>query len=102
MWLETVIVVEAAMAFSLSGVNVALLLRALAATRGAARRAAVVVLACVCGAQALEALLFLWQGEASGAGWSAAAVLLVRTALLVSTALISLLLTRALVLSHRG
>ena len=41
--------------------------------------------------------LFLWQGETSATdGWSAAALIVVRTALATSTGLISLLLVRGL------
>ncbi len=96
MWLETVLLIEAAAAFWLSVLNVALLVRVISRTRGQARRAAAVVLACVCGGQAMEALLFLWQGDTAPHGWSAVALVLVRTALMVSTASISLLLLRAL------
>jgi hypothetical protein len=96
-WLETVVLIEAAVAFWLSALNALLLGRTASQSRGRARRAAAVVLACVCGGQALEALLFLWLGETSGTGgWPQAALLLVRTALLVSTGLISLLLVRGL------
>ena len=97
MWLETVVLIEAATAFWLSCLNVLLLGSVVAGSLGGARRAAASVLACVCAGQAMEALLFLWLGEASGTGgWPAAALLLVRTALLVSTGLISLLLARGL------
>ena len=98
MWLETVLLVEAAAAFWLSGLNVTLLGRVAASARGRPRRAAALVLACVCGGQAMEALLFLWLGGATSAtgAWPAAALLVVRTALVVSSALISLLLARAL------
>jgi hypothetical protein len=96
-WLETVVLIEAAAAFWLSALNVTLLGRVVSEAEGRARRAAAVTLACVCGGQAMEALLFLWLGDTSPAdGWSAAALLIVRTALVVSTALISLLLVRGL------
>jgi hypothetical protein len=96
-WLETVVLIEAAAAFWLSGLNVLLLGRAIAMSRGRARRAAALVLACVCAGQAMEAQLFLWLSDSSGAGgWPAAALQHVRTALLVSTGLISLLLVRGL------
>jgi hypothetical protein len=44
----------------------------------------------------MEALLFLWLGGQTSAadGWAAAALLVVRTALMASTALVSLLLVR--------
>lgn len=97
MWLETVLLIEAAAAFWLSALNVLLLWRVLSRARSRGRAAAAAALTCVCGAQSLEALLFLWLGEASeGDSWSAAAMLAVRTALAVSTALISLLLLRGL------
>jgi hypothetical protein len=96
-WLETVLLIEVAAAFWLSALNVALLSRVIGSERARARRTAAFVLACVCGGQALEAVLFLWQGEASSTegGLSGAALLLVRTALLASTALVSALLLRA-------
>ena len=97
MWLETVILIEAGAAFWLSTLNVMLLALAASEAGSRARRAAAIVLACVCGGQALEALVFLWQGETSTRdGWSAAALLVVRTALMASTASISLLLVRGL------
>ena len=97
MWLETVLLIEVAVAFWLSALNVALLVRVLSAQQGRPRRTAAVVLACVCGAQAMEALLFLWLDGAAGAtqAWQAAALLAVRTGLLLSTALVSVLLLRA-------
>jgi hypothetical protein len=95
-WLETVLLIEAATAFWLSALNVALLLRVVSAARGPARRAAAIVLAWACAGQAMEALLFLWLGDVSVSGaWPAMALLAVRTALVVSTALIALLLVRA-------
>ena len=96
MWLETVLLIEAAAAFWLSALNVALLGRVISAARERPRRVAAFVLGCVCAGQAMEALLFLWLGGATAATgeWPAAALLVVRTALVVSTALISLLLVR--------
>jgi hypothetical protein len=94
-WLETVLAIEAAAAFWLSSLNVALLLRVVAATAGRARRMAALVLTCVCGGHAMEAVVFLALAEPGSEGWSGAAVLLVRTALLASAALIALLLLRA-------
>ena len=97
MWLETVILIEAGAAFWLAALNVMLLGRAASGARSRARRVAAVALACVSGGQAMEALLFLWQGETSATdGWSAAALIVVRTALATSTGLISLLLVRGL------
>ncbi len=97
MWLETVLLIEAAAAFWLSALNVALLSRVLSTTHGQARRAAAVVLASVCLGQAMEALLFLWVGDTSVRGaWPALALLVVRTALVLSTGLIALLLVRSL------
>jgi apolipoprotein N-acyltransferase len=94
-WLETVLLIEAAAAFWLSVLNVAFLGRVISAARGVARRAGAVVLACVCAGQGMEALLFLWLGDTSPNGWQAVALLMVRTVLLVSMGLISLLLLRA-------
>jgi hypothetical protein len=69
----------------------------ISAEKTKARRTAAIVLAFVCGGQAIEGLHFLWlTGEAAATeGLPAAALLLVRTALLASTALVSALLLRA-------
>ena len=79
MWLEAVLLIEAAAGFWLSALNVALLWRVVTSAPARPRRTAAAALACVCGGQALEALLFLWLGDASASdGWSAAALLGVR------------------------
>lgn len=98
MWLETVLLIEAAVAFWLSVLNVLLLLLGVIfPARTRARRIAATVLASVCAAQAMEALLFLWLGETSATdAWPNVALLVVRTSLLASIALISLLLARGL------
>jgi hypothetical protein len=100
-WLETVLLTEAATAFWLSALNLALLVRVLSGEARRARRVAALVLGGVCAGQAMEALAFLWLGGPSSAedGWSAGALLLVRTALLLSTASTSVLLLRG---SSRG
>jgi hypothetical protein len=99
-WLETLLLIEAAVAFWLSALNLALLTRVVGATRQPARRTAAVVLAGVCAGQAVEALAFMWFGAATTASdGAAAAILVVRTALIASTGSISVLLLRA---SSRG
>lgn len=101
MWLESVMVFEAAAAFWLSVLNVGLLTRVARAEARRPRRTAAIVLGCACAGQAMEALGFLWLGGPATAagGWPVAALLLVRTALLTSTGLLSALLLRA---SSRG
>lgn len=95
MWLETVMAIQAVAAFWLSSLNVALLWRVVVASSGPARRAAALVLTCVCGGHAMEAVVFLALAEPASDGLSALAVLLVRTVLLTSAALITALLLRA-------
>jgi hypothetical protein len=97
MWLETVVLIEAMGAFWLSILNVLVLARMVAPAKRSARRVAALVLAFVCAGQAMEALLFLSQGEASPASAALTlALLVVRSALVVSAALVSLLLLRGL------
>jgi hypothetical protein len=97
-WLETVVLIESALAFWLASLNVLLLTKVAREARGRARRAGATVLACVCAGQAMEALLFLWLGDTAGQGWPGVALLMVRTALMASMGLISLLLARGLTL----
>ena len=96
MWLETVVLIEAALAFWLASLNVLLLMKVAREARGRARRGGATALACVCAGQSMEAVLFLWLGDATGQGWPAVALLMVRTALMASMGLISLLLARGL------
>ena len=101
MWLEAILSIEAAAAFWLSAVNLTLLVRVLSGEARRAHRVAALVLGGVCAGQAMEALAFLWLGGPSSAedGWSAGTLLLVRTALLLSTGSTSALLLRG---SSRG
>jgi hypothetical protein len=97
-WLETLVLIEAAAAFWLASLNVLWLTKVARSARGPARRAGAMALACVCGGHAMEALAFLWLGDTTGRGWPAVALVIVRTALTASMGLISLLLARAQIL----
>lgn len=100
MWLETVILTEAMAVLWLSATNLALAGGIALEARGRARRIAALTLVLLSAAQAMEALLFLWLGPSSlPDGRTLIAVGAVRTAILVSAAVLALLLVRARV--HR-
>jgi hypothetical protein len=92
------VLIEAAAAFWLATLNVLLLTSVALAAHGRPRRFAAGSLACVCAGLALEALLFLGYGDTAVSGWQGPALVTVRTALMASMGLISLLLVRALTL----
>jgi hypothetical protein len=96
-WIETVLLVEAAMGLCLSALNVGLLMPEVRHARSRARSVAALALAGVCAGQALEALLFLVLDGPSSAGgaWAGVALVCVRSLLSGSSMLISILLVRA-------
>ena len=97
-WLELLISIEAGSDFVVSALNGLYFLRYSLETSVTARRVGAAALALICGALALEAVVFL---SASPADWStasatrSAALVAVRSVLLLSTVLISLLIGRS-------
>jgi hypothetical protein len=95
-WLEAFLIMEAAGAFLLAGLNALLVARLASRARTHSRRVGAWALAGLCGALQLEALLFLalaWPARPEGA-LAVVAMLLMRTAMLLSSAFLSLLLLR--------
>ncbi|HEX5369790.1 MAG TPA: hypothetical protein VFY10_10295, partial [Dehalococcoidia bacterium] len=88
-WLEIVLLMEAAGSFLVSGLNAMWLAGMALRARTRPRRVGVSALALVCGAMALEALLFLALSQPPRSGVASAATLIVRTTLLLSSALIA-------------
>lgn len=86
----------AAIAFWLATLNGFVLLRHGLAARNRARRLGAHVLAAVCGGLSLEALLFLLLATPADEGAALAALLLARTALLLSSGALAVLLLRGL------
>jgi hypothetical protein len=95
-WLDLWVLVAAGIDFVAAGSNCAYLLRWAAATTTRARRLGAGALALVNAGLALEAMAFLWLAAPASAGPAShtAAVVLVRIALLASSALFSVLLLR--------
>ncbi len=96
-WLDSVLYGEAGLTFVLSGLNSASMtgLAARAVSRG--RRAGAAALAFVCAGVALEALAFLALAEPASTATpvAAGALLVVRTLLLASTAVMTALVLRS-------
>jgi hypothetical protein len=96
-WLDSILFGEASMTFMLSGMNTGSM--ASLATRAASRsrRVAASALAFVCAGVAVESLAFLALAPAAStlSPGAAAAMVLVRTLLLGSTAMLAVLVLRA-------
>ena len=95
-WLDLWVLVAAGIDFVAAGANCAYLLRWAHAATTPARRLGAAALALVNAGLALEALAFLWLAAPASEGSTSqtAAVVLVRAALLASSALIGVLLLR--------
>jgi len=95
-WLDLWVLVAAGIDFVAAGSNCAYLLRWAVAATTPARRLGAAALALVNAGLALEAMAFLWLAAPASAGSASqtAAVVLVRIALLASSALFSVLLLR--------
>ena len=95
-WLDLWVLVAAGIDFVAAGSNCAYLLRWAQAATSPARRLGAAALALVNAGLALEAMAFLWLAAPASAGSASqtAAVVLVRIALLASSALFSVLLLR--------
>jgi hypothetical protein len=93
-WLDVVTSIEAGAGFILASFSAAYLLRLAGGLESRARRIGAAALAVVSGGLALEAVLFLGQAPVDGSLPRSAAVLVVRSALLISAALIAGLILR--------
>jgi hypothetical protein len=95
-WLDLWVSVTAAVDFVAAGANCAYLVRWAGAASTAARRLGAGALALVNAAMALEAIAFIWLAAPASEGTpsQAAAVVLVRLALLAASGLVSVLLLR--------
>ncbi|MPZ48342.1 MAG: hypothetical protein GEU75_03355 [Dehalococcoidia bacterium] len=101
-WLDLLVSIEAGGDFILASLNCLYFLKYAAATRSPSRRLGAGALASLQGSLALEALLFLSQAPSGAQSWTrAVALVTVRSALLASTALVSLLIRRHLWLTRR-
>jgi hypothetical protein len=95
-WLETFVFVEASAGFVLASMNCRHLLGYARAARTAARRGGAAALALVSGALSLEALVFLaWPVIETSPQLRDASVVAVRSALLLASAVVSVLLLRS-------
>ena len=95
-WLDLWVLVAAAIDFVAAGSNCVYLVRWIGAATTPGRRLGAAALALVNAGLALEAMAFLWLAAPASAGPAShtAAVVLVRIALLASSALFSVLLLR--------
>jgi hypothetical protein len=93
-WLEVLISVEAVLTFLFAGLSGLLLTEVARSVSTASRRLAAGVLGFVCACLALEALLFLLLAASPDGTGHTAAVLILRSGLLASSALVFLLLVR--------
>jgi hypothetical protein len=95
-WLEMLISVEAVLTFLFAGLSGLLLTEVARSVRTASRRLAACVLGFVCACLALEALLFLLLPAPPDGVGHTAALLVLRSGLLASSALVFLLLVRGI------
>ena len=95
-WLDLWVLIAAGIDFVAAGANCAYLVRWAQLATTPARRLGAAALALVNAGLALEAMAFLWLAAPASAGSTSqtAAVVLVRVALLASSALIGVLLLR--------
>ncbi|HLF72335.1 MAG TPA: hypothetical protein VI759_09315 [Dehalococcoidia bacterium] len=94
--MDALVSLEAAAGFVLAALCCLYLIQIALEASTAARKVGAMALAVVCGGLALEALLYLSQAPAVGGSFTrSAAVLFVRSALLLSAGLIGALLWRA-------
>jgi len=101
-WLDLLVSIEAGGDFILASLNCLYFMKYARNTRSASRRVGATSLASLQGSLALEALLFLSQTPAGAQSWTrTVALVTVRSALLASTALVSLLIWRHVWLTRR-
>ncbi len=97
-WLELLVTTEAALDFVLSVLICLFFIGYCRASRTAARKVAAAAFVVIGAGQALEAALFLWQMPSTWEGASSArsvALLVVRSSVLLSAALVSTLVWRS-------
>jgi hypothetical protein len=96
-WLDSILFGEAGMTFVLSGINTGSMANLAARAASRSRRVAASALAFVCAGVAVESLTFLALAPPAStmSPAAAAAMALVRTLLLASTALLAVLVLRA-------
>jgi hypothetical protein len=95
-WLETIVIVEASAGFVLASMNCRHLLGYARVAKTAARRGGAAVMALVSGALSLEALVFLaWPAIETSPQLREATVVVVRSTLLLASAVVSVLLLRS-------